>query len=74
MEAVFERFENALRNPQDQGLSTLSKTFFEIQELLAAHFRREEHIFYPALASMLRATDGEIAKLTDDHGDVRETS
>lgn len=74
IERLLERFEAELRDPQGEGLRALAKTFAEIQDHLAAHFRHEEEVFYPALAPLLSPTDGDIAKLTDDHADVRETS
>ncbi len=74
MERLLERFEAELRDPQGEGLRALAGTFGEIQEHLDAHFRHEEDVFYPSLAPLLPPTDGEIAKLNDDHTDVRETS
>jgi len=74
MERLLANFENELRTSQGAGLLPLARTFAEIQEHLAAHFRKEEEVFYPALAPLLAATDLEISKLTGDHSDVRETS
>lgn len=74
MERLLERFEGELSNPQGKGLLALARTFAEIQQHLAAHFVKEEEVFYPALAPALAATDTEITKLNDDHSDVRETA
>jgi hemerythrin-like domain-containing protein len=73
MERVLARFEGELCDPQGEGLLALARTFGEITQRLAAHFRKEEEVFYPALAPLLAATDKEISKLTGDHTDVRET-
>ncbi len=74
MERILERFEAELGDPQGQGLRALAGTFGEIQEHLHAHFRHEEEVFYPSLAPLLSPADNEIAKLSDDHTDIRETS
>jgi len=74
MERRLERFEGELGNPQGKGLVALARTFAEIQAHLASHVRKEEEVFYPALAPMLTATDMEIGKLLDAHADIRETS
>jgi len=74
MQSLLQRFEGELSNPQGEGLVALAGTFAEIQKHLASHFAKEEEVFYPALATALTATDMEIAKLNDDHSDVRETS
>ncbi len=73
IERILERFEAELRDPQGEGLRALAKTFAEIQEHLDAHFRNEEEVFYPALAPLLPPSDGDLAKLRDDHTDARET-
>jgi hemerythrin-like domain-containing protein len=74
MQRLLERFEHELGDPQGQGLLALGKTFAEIQTHLTSHFAKEEQIFYPALGSALDETDAEIAKLLDDHTDIRATS
>jgi hemerythrin-like domain-containing protein len=74
IEAALARFERELGNPQGEGLVALSGTFREIHDRLALHFRQEEDVFYPALAPRLGPTDMTIAKLRNDHADVRETS
>ncbi|MFB3922293.1 MAG: hemerythrin domain-containing protein [Terriglobia bacterium] len=74
MQRLLQRFEGELSNPQGEGLTALAGTFAEIQKHLASHFAKEEEVFYPALAPALEANDLEIAKLNDDHSDVRETS
>jgi iron-sulfur cluster repair protein YtfE (RIC family) len=74
MERLLEHFESELGNPQGEGLAALARTFAEIQGHLASHFRKEEEVFYPALAPLLVATDMEISKLLDAHADIRETA
>ncbi len=72
MERLLERFEGELRNPQQEGLGALARTFQEIRAQLLAHFRKEEEVFYPTLEPALGAGDTEVGALTDDHADVRE--
>ena len=67
IERLLERFERDLSDPQGQGLNALAKAFAEIQQHLADHFAKEEEVFYPALVSVLAATDAAITKLNDDH-------
>jgi len=74
MERLLERFEKELSDPQGEGLLRVAQTFAEIQRHLVQHFRKEEAVFYPALAAELAASDPEITKLNDDHADVRETA
>ena len=74
IERLLEHFEGRLSNPQGEGLVALAKTFAEIQKHLASHFAKEDEVFYPALESTLAPTDESIAKLTDDHSNVRDTT
>jgi hemerythrin-like domain-containing protein len=74
MELLLQRFEVELGNPQGEGLLALAETFSGIQNHLAKHFRKEEEVFYPALAPELGATGLEITNLNDDHTSVREVS
>lgn len=74
MERLLEGFESDLSSPQGEGLLALARTFAEIQMHLATHFIEEEEVFYPALEPELAAADPMLAKLKDDHSNVRETS
>ncbi len=74
MERLLERWEYSLKAPQGEGLVSLGEIFSEIQQHLAAHFAKEENVFYPALEPLLSTAEAAISKLTDDHTDVRETS
>ena len=71
MQRLLERFEGELGDPQGEGLLALAKTFAEIQKHLASHFAKEEKIFYPALASMLGATDPEITQPGTYQGELK---
>ena len=74
LERLLARFEGELSDPQAEGLLRLARTYAEIQGHLAAHFRKEEKVFYPTLAPSAATNDFEIARLIADHTDIRETS
>lgn len=70
IEAHLDRLLHALKHLDAGQVSTIRRSFQEIQRIAPVHFQMEEGVFYPALRSM--APDL-LSKMDQQHSDVRET-